>query len=295
MVKVSIIIVNFNTKLLLDQCISSIYEQCRSNNYEIIVVDNCSNDGSIDFIRSKYNNVKVIKNFKNYGFGKANNIGVKYSLGKYLLLLNSDTIVKNNIIDKFINFYENNNLNLKIGCLGAWLYDENENLATSMGSFPSKKGLIKDYLNMIIYKNKYTNVNDSETEKKPEYMEVDYLTGALLFMEKNTFNKFNGFDETFFMYYEETDLQYRMKLEGLKRIILTSPKVIHLEGRSPNLSNQKRIIYTESMYKFFKKRTSKFKYNIFKILTLSLRLATFLKRQYTFKENISFLYKMIKI
>ena len=66
MVKVSIIIVNFNTKLLLDQCISSIYEQCRSNNYEIIVVDNCSNDGSIDFIRSKYNNIKVIKNFKNY-------------------------------------------------------------------------------------------------------------------------------------------------------------------------------------------------------------------------------------
>lgn len=286
MIEVSIIIVNFNTKELLDKCIESIYSECNGNNYEIIVVDNNSDDDSIKMIIEKYPEVITVKNDKNYGFGKANNIGVRHSNGKYLLLLNSDTIVKNNIVDNFLSFYKKNSLNSNIGCLGAWLYNIDNNITNSIGHFPSKRGVINDYINIIFKRN--TIINPENLYRDEKYTEVEYITGALLFFEKSIFLKFNGFDEEFFMYYEETDLQYRMSIDSFKRIIINGPKVIHLEGQSPNISNRKRIIYTQSMYVFFKKRTSRLKFSIFKIITLFLRLPTFFKRDYTFKENIEF-------
>lgn len=139
MIKASIIIVNYNTKKLLDNCVESIYKKCISKNYEIIVVDNDSSDGSCDMITQKYKNVILIKNKVNYGFGKANNIGVKVAKGEFILLLNSDTIVQNNIVDEFINYYEDNEKQGNIGCLGAWLFDNENNVASSAGSFPSGK------------------------------------------------------------------------------------------------------------------------------------------------------------
>lgn len=124
--------------------------------------------------------------------------------------------------------------------------------------------------------------------------DVDYVVGALMFLKRDLFIKLGGFDEKFFMYFEETDLQFRIKELGLRRVLITGPRVIHLEGKSPNKSNVKRIIYSQSMYIYFKKRYGNFKYYIFKILTLFLRLPTFLKKEYSFKENVSFFYSIVR-
>lgn len=296
LIKVSIIIVNFNTADLLDKCIESILKKCTGNNYEIIVVDNNSNDNSIDMISEKYKMVRIVTNKCNYGFGKANNIGVMNAKGEYVLLLNSDTIVLNNIVNEFLDYYENSEDKIKIGCVGAWLYDSNFNITSSEGFFPTKRQIIRDYINIILgldKKNKVINDGNIKDNIKVKY--VDYLVGALLFMKKEIYQAFGGFDENFFMYFEETDLQFRMKEKNYNRIIINTPKVIHLEGKSPNISNKKRIIYSESMYKYFKKRTPKFKYLLFKIITISFRLPTFMKRQYSFRENVEFFKSIIKI
>ena len=115
-----------------------------------------------------------------------------------------------------------------------------------------------------------------------EGVEVEYVVGALIFIKKDLFYKMKGFDEQFFMYFEETDLQNRLKNKGYKNIILNSPNVIHLEGKSPFISNKKRIIYSESMYKYFKKRISKIEYIFFKAITLLLRMPTFFSGKYKF-------------
>lgn len=291
--KVSIIIVNYNTSKLLDNCINSIYKNCINSNYEIIVVDNASDQTDIKEVEIKYKQVRFIYNKQNEGFGKANNIGSRVADGEYLLFLNSDTIVKNDIVEIFRLYYERNFKNIKLGCLGAWLYDENGNINSSCGHFPSKKEVINNYLNLIFKFNTKKIIGNSK--ESLDIKEVDYVVGALMFIKRKLFNEINGFDENFFMYYEETDLQYRLKQYGYKNIILNTPNVIHLEGKSPCITNNKRIIYTESMYKFFKKRSGKISYMIFKYITLFLRIPIFFKKEYTFKENIELYKKIIKV
>lgn len=299
MKKVSIIIVNYNTTKLLDNCIKSIYDNCKNRNYEIIVVDNNSNDKSIKLLENKYEEVIFIYNSENYGFGKFNNIGAKASSGEYLLLLNSDTIVRNNIVDIFMSYYEAHFRKKSIGCLGAWLYDKDDNITNSIGHFPTVKEVIPDYFKIIFKYMKKHNANRNSgyqnSINNSEGVEVEYVVGALIFIKKDLFYKMKGFDEQFFMYFEETDLQNRLKNKGYKNIILNSPNVIHLEGKSPFISNKKRIVYSESMYKYFKKRISKIEYIFFKVITLILRMPTFFSGKYKFKENIEFFSKIIKV
>lgn len=153
--------------------------------------------------------------------------------------------------------------------------------------------MLRDYINIICKYNKNNNVERSK-KASLNITEVDYVVGALMFLRKDLFISLSGFDERFFMYFEETDLQFRIREVGLRRILITGPKVIHLEGKSPNKSNKKRIIYSKSMYAYFKKRYGNIKYYVFKVLTLFLRLPTFFKKEYSFKENISFFYNVIR-
>ena len=123
---VSIIIVNYNTKDLIKTCIDSIYGQTDQIKFEIIVVDNASKDGSQQMIKNEFPNVILIESPENMGFGKANNFGAKHASGKYLLFLNSDTILLNNAVRYFFDFSEQNNAN-KIGALGSILLDIDNN------------------------------------------------------------------------------------------------------------------------------------------------------------------------
>lgn len=277
---VSIIIVNYNTRTLLADCIESILCQTYGVSYEIIVVDNASTDDSRSYITEKYTQIKWVDSGGNIGFGRANNLGVKYAQGKYLFLLNSDTILKNNAIKIFHEYMNIHAEKENIGALGCQLYD-NQGLANlSYGSFPSVSSEIFYLLNKLYYRKKTIIL---------QAIDVDYITGADIFIPKKIFEKMGGFDPNFFMYYEETDLQYRMAKHGWIRRIITSPHIIHLEGGSfkkKGLSLNRFIISQQSYNYYIRKHYKSWKYIFFRISLILLRLQLFTITNWKWKDKI---------
>ncbi|MGL5355928.1 MAG: glycosyltransferase family 2 protein [Cetobacterium sp.] len=280
MIEVSIIIVNYNTTKLVKECIDSINALTNGISYEIIVVDNMSQDRSIEEI-AKLPKVKLIKNSINYGFGKANNIGVKNSSGEYIFLLNSDTLLLNNAIKLLYDSYIKIN---KIGALGTILKDINMNDNYSYGTFPTVKNIINSRLKYYLRKILNLKIKEKITEN---IMEVDFVTGAALFIKKSIFEKSLGFDENIFMYYEETDLQFQLKKVGYKNFLVKGPNILHYDGGSwGNVKNTKRIIADRSMFYYFKKNNFK-QYLLLKKMYLIVFMMTYF--QYTFAENRKYL------
>lgn len=236
---VSIIIVNFNTKDLLKNCIESIYKFTKSVSFEIIVSDNGSKDGSVEMIKKDFPEVQLLENNANLGFGKANNKGLDIAKGKYIFYLNSDTVLLNDACKIFFDYWENSSEKDSIGALGANLLDDDMNIIHSGGTFPSKKSLLKELAFMfclniflsILYifridGGKFRKLKNSEERKIGK---VDFITGADLFMKNNDFARF---DENFFLYYEDTDLQFNTTQNGLSSILIDGPEIKHLCGGS---------------------------------------------------------------
>lgn len=227
---VSVIIVNYNTCELTLQCLRSIYENTNSLNFEIIVVDNNSEDDSVVRICKKYPQVRLIKSDVNLGFGKANNKGASIAHGKYLLFLNSDTIVISNIIK---NFYDYMEIHQEYASCGGNLLDRQGGNTMSHGCFPSLLQEFSDIGFLHFYKKYYKNsLSIGQTVVEGEIYNVDYISGADIFIRKCVFDEMNGFDRNFFMYYEETDLFFRMHNFGFKSCLLPYCCLIHLEGES---------------------------------------------------------------
>ena len=168
----SIIIVNYNTCNLTLNCIKSIQAHSLGFTYEIIVVDNASQDMSAKLL-SKIEGVKYIQNHINAGFGTANNLGVKNSVGKFIFLLNSDTILIENSIKKLLDFYSDNEINLKIGALGCVLIDQNQNIINSGSYYPTSKYFLRSYLRLPIPVFK--------VDKRKEYQDIDFVFHMMLF------------------------------------------------------------------------------------------------------------------
>ena len=244
---VSIIIVNYNTKELTENCLKSIFEQTKGILFEVIVSDNGSNDGSIEMIKSEFPQVVLIENNVNLGFGAANNRGLKMAKGKYIFYLNSDTVLLNNAVKIFFDYLENFPEKEKIGALGCVLQDENGNLIHSGGEFPKYKSVCKErlsdavhsyakYLLLKLHLEKlYPAARKDIKSESVIHGEIDYVTGADLFMLNDKFAKF---DERFILYYEETDLQKNLhKQTGKKSFLIDEPKIIHLlhKGRTEKI------------------------------------------------------------
>lgn len=238
MIDVSILIVNYNTKELIIDCINSIYKFTKDVSFEIIVSDNGSKDDSIKAISEKFPKVKLIDNGVNLGFGAANNRAVKIARGKYIFYLNSDTILLNNAIKYFFDYWESHKDD-NLGALGANLLDRNGRIIHSWGCFPTlpqtTKRLLRRFLaqtfkgikERIFKKNSLYSV-----QTEPHYVgKVDYVTGADLFLLNNDDAYF---DERYFLYYEETDLEYKLALKNKSRMIIDGPKIMHLLGGSEN-------------------------------------------------------------
>lgn len=251
-IEISIIIVNYNTMHLVNNCIESIFNNCKNENYEIIVVDNDSKDKGQ--LNSKYlsnSRVSVIYNAQNVGFGTANNIGVQEARGDYLLLLNSDTIVKKDILSLMKSEYLLLKQNYKIGCIGLTLLDVDENVAHSGANFAypfSKRVQNEQIINM-----------------PPNVKRCDIVIGADMFILKSLFHALGGFDENIFLYEEELELQYRMRLEGYVNFILNDIGIIHLEGKS-STSYFHQICTFKSMCYILKKH-----FGCFQLLRYRLR------------------------
>lgn len=247
---VSVIIVNYNTKDLTVNCIKSVIDHTFDIMYEIIVSDNGSRDGSVEMIKKEFPNVVVIENNDNLGFGRANNVGLKSAKGKYVFYLNSDTTLENNAIKYFYDFWENNN-DLSIGALGCQLIDEKRNFIHSGANFPTYKSITEENIKIFNRHKKYSIIKKfhffwilelysklkKETNmvmEEEQFIAVDYVTGADLFMLNNNDALY---DEDFFLYYEETDMQKRLSNKGKKSYIIKGPSIIHYVNK--NSKNRK--------------------------------------------------------
>lgn len=256
-IDVSIIIVNYNTRQLTQNCINSIFQHTHNVCFEVIVVDNDSTDGSKEMLASDAR-IRYIQSGANLGFGKANNRGYAAAKGKYLFLLNSDTILLNNAIKLFYDIAEGDASD--VGCWGTMLLDNDGKEAVSYGKFID---LCDDlYLQWIrlpwsMLTKKPLKVNWYNYPTKGNSY-VDYITGADIFIRKEIADLYGLFDPAYFMYFEETDMQRRYASHNIKRRICTQPMIIHLEGGS---QNKKKINYKLQLIRFKSKLTYLKKWN----------------------------------
>jgi len=227
---VSIIIINYKSAKLVLDCIDSIYQQTRQYQFEIILVDNDSNDNCKDLVLAKYAAVRWLQTGYNAGFARANNAGIKVADGEHILLLNADTIILDNAIDKSISL-----LKKYPGAAGCGVQLLNPDGTTQISGAHFIKGglnalLPLPYLGSLVrylgYKFKSTVPSVQDVQQDTE---VDWVVGAFMMVKAETLKKSGLMDEDFFMYSEEIEWCARLRKEG-KLVLFAAPKVIHLKG-----------------------------------------------------------------
>lgn len=293
---VSIIIVNFNTKQLTLNCINSIFEYTTGVDFEVILIDNGSTDGSVELF-SKDIRIRFIESGGNIGFGRANNLGYSQSKGDYIFLLNSDTILLNNAVKIF--FDKIRELPSNIACIGTILKGQNMQEIHSYGVFPSfTSELLSRTMGPIlrIFKIKLY-LYDNPNIRKEKCFAVDYITGADLFIKKTALEKCGAFDPDFFMYYEETELQRRFCDAGFINMIIYGPSIIHFFGGSnteKKASLNRRIMSLNSCFIYLQKKNSPYKYYIFRTLLFFMSLPILFHTRFPFKEKIEYVKFLMK-
>ena len=242
---VSIIIVNYNTESLILDCIDSIYKQTRNLDFEIIVVDNASPEG-VKYLH-KDNRIRLIQAQSNLGFGRANNLGAQYAVGRYLFLLNPDTILVNNAIFILLDFMEKNKY---AGVCGGNLYTKDmlpchSYKVIAPGLLYELNDLLRGIPSKILGSDHFNNTGKCK--------DVAYITGADLFIRKEIFEQVGGFDKDFFMYFEETYLCYKVRKQGKKVVNVPQAKIIHLEGQSFKLKEERELLFYEGRHQYLTK------------------------------------------
>lgn len=264
---VSVIIVNYKVREELFDCIDSIVKSKPKVGFEIIVVDNDKESEIKKELTNKFPEVKYIKSPRNVGFGAGNNLGSKIAKGKYLFFLNPDTKVFKGTLD---NLHKYLNENSKVGMISPVFLNLDLTPFESQGSEEltpkitifSMSFLRKIFPKKNIYKN---NLNSWDMKKQKS---VDVVPGAAMMISAKLFEKIGGFDEKFFLYFEENDISKRVKNLGLKLFIIPSSRIIHLIGKSTkNLKNMEEI-YSESRFYYLKKH-----YGILKAIFVNLVLS----------------------
>lgn len=238
---VSIIIVSYNTKKLTLECIESIYKQILNIDFEIIVVDNASSDGSADAIEKKYSKINLIRSKENLGFARANNMAAEQSTGAYLLLLNSDTVVLEGAVQKLFSFAE---VREDAGIFGgSTFFADGSRNPSSCWSKPTLWSIscIALGLTSLFRKTKLFNPESFIWWDWSESREVDIISGCFLLIRKNIWDKLSGFSPDFFMYGEDSDLCLRAWNSGSKCVVFPNAKIVHYGGASDNVHSGKMI------------------------------------------------------
>jgi len=245
-IDISVVIVNYNVRDLADNCISSVYT-ANNNEYkiEIFFVDNNSIDGSSDHIEKKYPEVKVIRNSRNIGFSKANNIALRQCKGKYILILNPDTLLEENTFSKLIKFCESHK---HTGAVTSRLILGNGKLDSACKrSFPVPSVAIPRILGLssLFPKSKLFGKYNLTYLDENKTWEVDAICGAFMFIPKAVLDDAGLFDEDYFMYGEDIDLCYRIKKCGYKIFYFPEVTTIHFKGESTRKTN---LSYVNNFY-----------------------------------------------
>jgi len=244
---ISIIIVNWNTRELLLECLASIFETVKKMSFEVWLVDNASVDGSVESAKNKYSDINVIQNERNLGFAAANNLAFKQMKGSYALLLNTDATLIDSAAEELFNFME---ANPKVGIACGQLLNTDGSKQNSIANFPSLLSLLcNETFLRILLPNKFP----SKRKKYTSPVEVDSCIGACMIIRKEAMDEVGNLDEGYFFYLEETDWAFRMKQAGWGVFFVPSARIFHAQGKSVGNSANKKIMFYRSRYYFFKK------------------------------------------
>jgi len=274
----SIVIVNYNVKHFLEQCLHSVKKATQGIKAEVIVVDNNSADGSCSMMLEKFSEIKLIRNSENLGFSAANNQALKKAKGKFVLLLNPDTIIHEDSLTECLSFMEKHR---DAGAIGLKMIDGKGNfLPESKRSLPTPQSAFYKIFGLaaLFPKSEKFNTYYLKHLDKDNIQKIDILTGAFMFIRASALEKCGLLDEDFFMYAEDIDLSYRLSLKGYQNYYLPSPAIIHFKGESTKKSefNYPRHFYG-SMIRFVRKYYSGRKAsNLSSILRIAILLKAML-------------------
>lgn len=249
----SVVIVNYNVKYFLEQCIRSVSRATEDIATEIFVVDNASSDGSLEYLKPRFPNVKFIANDENVGFSKANNMAIRQATGKYVLLLNPDTFVGENVFRECLRVMESNEKAGGIGVKmlnsnGSFAFESRRGLPTPMTSFYKISGLCNRFPYSRLFGKYYLRYLDEN-----EVNRIDIISGAFMWLRREALNKSGLLDETFFMYGEDVDMSYRITKSGYENYYVPAP-ILHYKGESTKKDSFRYVyVFYEAMVIFFKK------------------------------------------
>ncbi len=237
---VDIVIVNWNAGSYLQECVQSIEDNKNENIGNLIIVDNNSSDNSLSLLPTDKKYINLIREKLNHGFGKACNIGAAYTNSKYILFLNPDTKINETSIEETIKFMEKESSS-SVGICGIQLKDEN-GITASCSRFPSLLNIFSSSIGLSKLFSKLGAPMKDFSHKSS--LEVDQVMGAFFFIRADLFNRCNGFDERFFVYFEEVDLSKRIKTFGFKSMFFAKCNAYHAGGGVSQQVKAKRLFYS---------------------------------------------------
>ncbi len=253
----SVIIVNYNVRHFLEQCLLSVQKSMASMDAEVIVVDNASSDDSIAYLPPLFPWVRFVVNKENTGYARANNTGLHLAHGRYILFLNPDTILEEDSLGKCVDFLSSHPDAGAIGIRmvdgsGYYLPESKRGFPSPSAAFLKLTGITALFPRSRLLAPYYLgHLDENHTQ------EVDVLSGAFLMVPKTILDKTGGFDERFFMYAEDIDLSYRIQQAGYKNYYFAGSSITHFKGESTNHDSLRytRLFY-KAMNQFVKKHYS---------------------------------------
>ncbi len=250
---VTIIIVNWNTRELLRNCLNSVIEQTSKIDYEIIVVDNNSKDGSAQMVKNDFKQVVLVENPDNRGFAAANNQAMKIAKGRYVLLFNSDTIVLDGAIEKTIEFADKNP---QAGVTGCRVLNPDRSLQQTCFMYPSVMNMLlsSTYLYKLFPKSRFFGREQMTWWDRNDTREVDVVTGCFMLVRKDAIEKVGMMDEDYFIYGEETDWCFRFKKNGWKIMFTPIGQIIHYGGQSTSQVKAEMVLQLRGSILLFIKK-----------------------------------------
>ena len=278
--QLSVIILNYNVRFFLEQCVLSVQAALQHIDSEIIVVDNNSSDASCQMMKTRFPNIKLIENKENTGFPKGNNIGVAQAKGEYICILNPDTVVAEDTFQKILN---TKNWQLNSGILGCKLIDGTGNflpeskrgIPTPWVAFTKIFGLYKFFPKVKLF-NRYYAQHLTENHSG----NVEILVGAFMVMKRDLYNEVGGFDENCFMYSDDIDLSYMVLKKGKINYYFAETTVIHYKGESTVKDGMYMKRFQEAMDYFYSKHFKKSAFFNF-FMKVGSYLFAFLKKNKT--------------
>lgn len=228
---VSVIIVAWNVRNFLQNCLESIYKETEGMEFEVIYVDNASEDKSVEMVREHFPEANIIQNTQNKGFVVANNQGIEAAKGRYVLLLNSDTVILDNAIAKTIEFADTHPEAAVVGCK---LLNPDKTLQPTCFMFPSILNMLlsTSYLYKLFRKSKFFGRERMTWWDRSDTREVDVATGCYMLVRREAIDQVGVMDERFFIYADETDWCYRFKKNGWKIMFTPETQIIHYGGQT---------------------------------------------------------------